>query len=211
VLRRAPAFHLVVATLDWRNLMGRFDLEAGSVSLRTLLEFTAAARRVGAEVDASRWLVRPYVAGVEVTQGRLSRPVVVPRRPPIVSILSPQAGRPFFAGAPLRLWGAVTEDDGAPADPAACEWLMDGRPVARGADVWIAAPEPGAHRCTLVVRGRGGTTRVEAELRTLDSRETDPQRLAGADASTGAAARRARTGARRRGAGNRRRNRGRSR
>jgi len=49
--------------------MGRFDLEAGSVSLRTLLEFTAAARRVDAEVDASRWLVRPYVAGVEVTKG----------------------------------------------------------------------------------------------------------------------------------------------
>jgi hypothetical protein len=28
-------------------------------------------------------------------------------------ILSPEAGRPFFAGAPLRLWAAVTEDDGA--------------------------------------------------------------------------------------------------
>ena len=38
VPRWAPAFHLVVATLDWRNLMGGFDLEAGSVSLRTLLE-----------------------------------------------------------------------------------------------------------------------------------------------------------------------------
>jgi hypothetical protein len=49
--------------------MGRFDLEAGSVSLRTLLEFNAAARRVGAEIDAGRWLVRPYVIGMEVTQG----------------------------------------------------------------------------------------------------------------------------------------------
>ncbi len=138
---------------------------------------------------------------------RLSRPVVVPRRPPIVSILSPQAGRPFFAGAPLRLWGVVTEDDGAPANPAACEWLVDGRRVARGADVWIVAPEPGEHRCTLVVRGRGGTARVEATLRTLDPRETDPQRLAGADASTDPAARRARAQRRPgRGAGRRRRN-----
>ena len=49
--------------------MGGFDLGAGSVSLRTLLEFTAAASRVGAEIDAGRWLIRPYVAGVEVTQG----------------------------------------------------------------------------------------------------------------------------------------------
>src|SRR6185295_7796238 len=61
------------------------------------------------------------------TTSRVSRPVVLPRRPPIVSILSPEAGRPFFATAPLRLWGAVTEDDGAPADPAACQWLVDGR------------------------------------------------------------------------------------
>ena len=38
--------------------MGRFDLEAGSVSLRTLLEFSAAASRIGVEVDASRWLIR---------------------------------------------------------------------------------------------------------------------------------------------------------
>ncbi len=145
---------------------------------------------------------------------RLSRPVVVAPRPPIVSILSPQVGRPFFANAPLRLWAAVTENDGAPADPAACEWLVDGRPVARGADVWIVAPEPGEHRCTLVVRGRGGTARVETALRTLDPRETDPRRLAGADASTGAAARRARArrGARRgAGAGRRRRKGGRSR
>ena len=142
---------------------------------------------------------------------RVSRPVVVPRRPPIVSILSPEAGRPFFATAPLRLWGAVTEDDGLPADPAACQWLLDGRPVARGIDVWIVAPEPGEHRCTLVVRGRGGTARVNAILRTLDPRETDPRRLAGTDTATGAA-RRARTRrGRGAGAGGRRRKGGRSR
>jgi hypothetical protein len=140
--------------------------------------------------------------------GRLSRPVVVPRRPPVVSILSPAAGRPFFATAPLRLYAAVTEHDGALADPAAAEWLVDGRRVARGADVWITAPAPGEHRCTLVVRGRGGTARAETALRTLDPRETDPQRLAGADVSTEASARRARA---RRRAGRRRRNGGRSR
>jgi hypothetical protein len=138
--------------------------------------------------------------------GRLSRSIVVSPRPPIVSILSPTAGRPFFASAPLRLYAAVTEDDGAPADPAGCEWLVDGRRVARGADVWITAPEPGVHRCTLVVRGRGGTARAETALRTLDPRETDPRRLAGSDVSTGAAARRAPG---RRGTGRRARRRGR--
>jgi hypothetical protein len=69
VPRRPLTFHLTVATLDWRNLMGRLDLKPDSVSLRTLLEFTAAARRIGAEIEVDRWLIRPYVAGVEVTQG----------------------------------------------------------------------------------------------------------------------------------------------
>ncbi len=49
--------------------MNRFDLKPDSVSLRTLLEFTAAARRIGAEIEVDRWLIRPYVSGVEVTQG----------------------------------------------------------------------------------------------------------------------------------------------
>ena len=61
---------------------------------------------------------------------RLSRPVVVPRRPPIVSILSPEAGRPFFAAAPLRLWGAVTEDDGAPGRSRRLS-VAGGRPPGR--------------------------------------------------------------------------------
>jgi hypothetical protein len=290
--------------------MGRFDLDAGSVSLRTLLEFTAVAGRLGVGVNAGRYLIRPgaalrivkraeegghgepvwtreaperppvvpsFAVTIDRREGRAtwqpcgegthefsiqfskdrgrswnslavgltgtdhrfrsetlpsrrlvfrllvhdgfhsvsrqSRPVVVPRRPPVVSILSPQAGRPFFAGAPLRLWGAVTEDDGAPADLTACEWLVDGRPAARGADGWIVAPEPGDHRCTLVVRGRGGTAGAEVALRTLDPRETDPRRLGGGDAETSAGARRAggrravraaRTGGRRRNGGRRR-------
>jgi hypothetical protein len=42
--------------------MGAFDLDAGSVSLRTLLEFATTANRLGIEVDAG-WLVRPHVVG----------------------------------------------------------------------------------------------------------------------------------------------------
>ena len=49
--------------------MARFDLKPDSVSLRTLLEFTAAAHRIGADIDPGHWLTRPYVNGVEVTQG----------------------------------------------------------------------------------------------------------------------------------------------
>jgi hypothetical protein len=170
---------------------------------------TGTSHRFSAETLPSGRLVFRLLAhdGFH-SAGRLSRPITVSPRPPIVSILSPAGGRPFFASAPLRLWAAVTEDDGAPAAPEACEWRVDGRPVARGADVWITAPEPGEHRCALVVRGRGGTARAETTLRTLDPRETDPRRLAGLDVSAGAAARGA---AGRRGTGRRARRRRRDR
>src|SRR5262245_5921417 len=49
--------------------MGRFDLEPNPVNLRTLLAFATAAQHIGVEIDVGRWLLRPYVNGVEVTQG----------------------------------------------------------------------------------------------------------------------------------------------
>jgi hypothetical protein len=88
----------------------------------------------------------------------------------------PAPGRPYYAGTPLRLWGAVTEDDGALADPAGCSWRIGDRVVAQGLDDWIVAPAPGEHRCTFVVRGRGGDAEVEVVLRTVDPAETDPNR-----------------------------------
>ena len=110
------------------------------------------------------------------TTTAVSRAVEIPRRAPIVGILSPQPGRPYYAGAPLRLWGAVTEDDGALADPEGCSWRIGDRVVAQGLDDWIVAPAPGEHRCTFVVRGRGGDAEVEVVLRTVDPAESDPNR-----------------------------------
>jgi hypothetical protein len=110
------------------------------------------------------------------TTTAVSRPVEIPRRAPIVSILSPQPGRPYYAGAPLRLWGAVTEDDGALADPEGCSWRIGDESVLHGMDGWIVAPRPGEHRCAFVVRGRGGDAEVEVVLRTVDPAESDAGR-----------------------------------
>ena len=49
--------------------MGRFALDAGTVSLQTLLDFASAAQRIGAGIDTGPLLTRPYIAGLEVTQG----------------------------------------------------------------------------------------------------------------------------------------------
>jgi hypothetical protein len=107
----------------------------------------------------------------------VSRPVVLPPRPPAVSILHPQPGPVLFAGVPMRLWGGVMTDDGTPVEAEACRWLLDGRDVARGVDAFIPAPEPGEHRCTFIVEGRGGRAEASVVFRTIDPAETDQTAL----------------------------------
>jgi hypothetical protein len=107
----------------------------------------------------------------------VSRPVVLPPRPPAVSIIHPQPGPALFAGTPMRLWGGVMTDDGTPVAGGACRWRLDGRDVARGVDEFILAPEPGEHRCTFIVKGRGGRAEASVVFRTVDPAETDPTAL----------------------------------
>ena len=97
-----------------------------------------------------------------------SRPVTLPPRPPVVGIMHPQPGPVLFAGAPMRLWGGVMTDDGSRIDEEACSWRIDGRQVARGSDAYIETPAPGDHRCTFVVKGRGGRAEVNVTFRTVD-------------------------------------------
>jgi hypothetical protein len=102
------------------------------------------------------------------TASAVSRAVVVPPRPPLVSILHPQEDRDVVAGTSLRLWGAVTTHDGTRVDDDACRWRLDGRDVAQGADAFIEAPPPGEHRCQLIVRGRDGRAEASVVFRTID-------------------------------------------
>jgi hypothetical protein len=111
------------------------------------------------------------------TATRLSRPVMLPSRPPAVSILHPQPGQAIFAGVPMRLWGGVMTADGTPIEADVCRWRLDGRQVARGVDEFIDAPAPGDHRCTFTVQSREGRAEVSVVFRTVDPAETDQTRL----------------------------------
>ncbi len=100
-----------------------------------------------------------------------SKAVQIAPRPPLISILSPQANRPLVAGLPLRLWAAVTTDTGTRLDPEAYQWMVDGKEVGRGVEVWITAPKAGEHDCTLTVKGPGGQSQVRVKFATLDLAE----------------------------------------
>jgi hypothetical protein len=97
--------------------------------------------------------------------------VRVPRRAPEVVVMHPQQGRTYIAGSTLRLWGAARDGGGRRvADTRAGRWTMDGREIARGLDVWITAPPPGEHRCTLsLVEGGQEVATRHATFTTIEA------------------------------------------
>jgi hypothetical protein len=86
-----------------------------------------------------------------------SEPVALtlPTHPPIVSILHPREGSAVAAGGTLHLWAATTGGVGQVDEPDDYRWLVDGREVGRGLEVWMTAPDAGEHRCTLRLEGDG--------------------------------------------------------
>ena len=92
--------------------------------------------------------------------------VSVPDRAPEIAILHPQGLEYLESGGALRLWGAASAPgQGGPVE-ARAEWELDGARVAKGLDVWVAAPEPGEHHLRLTVFGPGGQAERESTFTT---------------------------------------------
>jgi hypothetical protein len=129
-----------------------------------------------ADVPSGNLIFRVLAHDGFYTATEVSKPVQVPARPPLASILSPRTGAEFLAGMPLQLWGAGISSDGLPVATDAATWLIDGHRVATGLDAFVIAPAPGNHRCTLSLNGPGGSARATAEFRTIDPaiRENNP-------------------------------------
>ena len=85
-----------------------------------------------------------------------SKPVKLPKRPPVVSILHPYEGRVYQAGVPLRLIAAVNTHVGVMNPKLALRWQIDGKNVGEGLECWIDAPKRGRHRCRVVAKDDGG-------------------------------------------------------
>lgn len=103
--------------------------------------------------------------------------VTIPQRAPELSILSPRDGQTLPAGVPMRLWGATAAMDEEPTEDEPATWELDGREVATGLDAFVEAPEPGEHRATLRLRGRGRRAEAEVRFRTVEfgeERDAEP-------------------------------------
>lgn len=94
--------------------------------------------------------------------------VRIPARPPTLAIVHPQDRRTLGAGSTLRLHAVATTPGHEQIDEKACVWRIDGKEVARGFDVFIAAPPAGKHDVTVAVLGKGGEAKAQARITTLD-------------------------------------------
>ena len=81
--------------------------------------------------------------------------VQMPRRPPVVCILSPKDGESLAAGGALRLWAASAVDRGTATTVGKAQWLLDDAPVAEGLDTFLWAPRTGEHTLKLKVTAAG--------------------------------------------------------
>ena len=86
--------------------------------------------------------------------------VTVPSGPPIICIQQPQEGQKLAANRTMRLLGIATLRNGKTVDPKLCRWLIDGKEVGTGQNLYVVAPSEGKHRCKFTI-GRG---RSKAEM-----------------------------------------------
>lgn len=99
----------------------------------------------------------------------VSQPVAVqvPGRGPAVSILAPREDQTFVAGESIRLWGAATRSNGEPVADNGAHWLLNGKAVGKGLDLFITAPAVGEYSLTLVVTADGKKAEHGAKFKTV--------------------------------------------
>jgi hypothetical protein len=100
--------------------------------------------------------------------------LTVPERAPDVAIVHPVDGFTYVEQQSLRLWGAATASNGAPAADEHCSWTLDGKEVGRGLDLWIAAPAAGRHELVLTARAGDAASLKTITFVTTGAIETKP-------------------------------------
>ena len=150
------------AWLQWSNDRGKTWR-----ALATGLHAASTALEVGL-VPSGRVLLRLLASdGFYATA---SRPVAVqiPKRGPAVSVLAPRPEETSAAGEDMRLFGVATRSNGEPAADKNARWLLDGKAVGRGLDLFITAPPAGEHNLTLAVSADGKKAEHSIKFQTVE-------------------------------------------
>jgi hypothetical protein len=132
----------------------------------------ANLRGGSAIVDARGLPAGPVVIRLLVSDGfhtATSEPIALsaaPRRPE-ASILSPRDGQTVPTPGSLRLWG-LTASGGEDVPDELARWLIDGKQVATGLDVFVDTPAPGDHTATLEIRDPEGEAVASVQFKVAE-------------------------------------------
>jgi hypothetical protein len=94
--------------------------------------------------------------------------VELPERAPEVAILHPRNDHTLRAGYAIQVAGNATDSAGYPLPSDRLVWLLDGREIGRGREIWLNAPRSGRHQLTLEVDWQQGRARASVTFRTED-------------------------------------------
>ena len=95
--------------------------------------------------------------------------VELPERAPEVAILHPQNGQRLRAGQAMQVAGNAIDSAGYPLAADRLVWVLNGRVVGRGRELWIDAPRAGRHQLTLEVDWQQGKARAAISFNTEDT------------------------------------------
>lgn len=95
--------------------------------------------------------------------------VMLPAKPPAVTILYPGAGARVYGDRLIHLWGSVSSFTGAGIDADAAEWFIDDQPVGNGLDLWVENCGTGHHHVRLQVTEAGLTGVSTSDIEVLGS------------------------------------------
>jgi hypothetical protein len=98
-------------------------------------------------------------------------PLRVPEAAPTLAILHPQNGDKVPARRTIRLHGRVTVNGSEVVGPENYRWQIDGKDVGSGTEVFVTAPSPGPHTCTLTVDRAAGALQVSTQFESLETAE----------------------------------------
>jgi len=96
--------------------------------------------------------------------------VELPERAPDVAILNPSAGQTLRSGWPIQVAVNATDSAGFPLSADRLVWVLDGKVLGRGREVWLDAPRAGRHELTLEVDWQQGKVRASVVFNTDDPR-----------------------------------------
>lgn len=85
-------------------------------------------------------------------------------QPPVVAILAPAPGKIMLPGAQIHLKGSAAGEGVDALEDGDYLWLVDGKEVGKGPDIWVTRPRRGRRQIELQVQSKAGVGSTQVKI-----------------------------------------------